>query len=357
MKNKVVVIEYAAGTDKGFDGFRPDTKPILKAIEEATSLETEIVFYIPNKKEQLFEYLVNNASCVISRINPGNLKQIDEYFQFLKNLANKQVIVHTHPDVMINLDFKDILFKLKDTVLGEKSTKFYQDFKEFKIDFPKVLNREKIRVLKTNYGSTGEGVYLISLNEDNTISSTEAVNNEKEHFSNLDEFLANFSLKFEEEEKDAVYFKNKKGFVSCKYLSRINEGEIRVLLVNDRPISVVHKKPQEGEFSATLFSGAQYKYEEPTLPKYKKVIDLTMQGLDEIKPYCKNEDFPLLWTMDYILDYDKQLNDIYVLSEINCSCVGITTQLEYARNIAKVFKTQAIDFKLDKDILLKKATY
>lgn len=143
MKNKVVVIEYAAGTDKGFDGFRPDTKPILKAIEEATSLETEIVFYIPNKKEQLFEYLVNNAYCVISRINPGNLKQIDEYFQFLKNLANKQVIVHTHPDVMINLDFKDILFKLKDTVLGEKSTKFYQDFKEFKIDFPKVLNREK----------------------------------------------------------------------------------------------------------------------------------------------------------------------------------------------------------------------
>lgn len=82
-----------------------------------------------------------------------------------------------------------------------------------------------------------------------------------------------------------------------------------------------------------------------------------MQGLDEIKPYCKNEDFPLLWTMDYILDYDKQLNDIYVLSEINCSCVGITTQLEYARDIAKVFKPQAIDFKLDKDILLKKATY
>jgi len=34
MEKKVFVIEYARGTDKGFDGFRADTKPILNAIEE-----------------------------------------------------------------------------------------------------------------------------------------------------------------------------------------------------------------------------------------------------------------------------------------------------------------------------------
>lgn len=351
MKTKVFIIEYAVGSDKGFDGFRPDTKPILHEIEKATSYETEVVFYVPNKKDKLFEYLKQNAFAVISRINPGNLKEIDEYFQFLSKLSKHNIEVHTHPDVMINLDFKDILFKLKDSYLGEKSTKFYQKYDEFQRDFPQVLKKEKIRVLKTNYGSTGEGVYLVCLNEDGTVTCTEAVNNEKEKFNCLDDFIIDFSWKFEQEDENAVYFKNKKGFVSCKYLKRINEGEIRVLLVKDKPISVVHKKPQEGEFSATLFSGAEYKYESATESKWEHVINLTLKGLKDLKPYCQNEDFPILWTMDYILDYDENQNDIYVLSEVNCSCVGITTQLQYAKELAKVFKKDTILENLDSKLM------
>lgn len=351
MRSKVFIIEYAVGSDKGFDGFRPDTKPILNEIEEATSYDTEVVFYVPNKKQKLFEYLKKHAVAVISRINPGNLKEIDEYFQFLNKLSQENIDVHTHPDVMINLDFKDILYKLKDTYLGEKSTMFYQKFDDFQRSFPYVLKEDKIRVLKTNYGSTGEGVYLVCLNEDNSVTCTEAVNNEKTYFKTLDDFITDFSWKFEEENESAVYFKEKKGFVSCKYLKRINEGEIRVLLVNSEPISVVHKKPQDGEFSATLFSGAQYNYESPNEAKWKDIIDLTLQGLKDIKPYCKGYDFPLLWTMDYILDYDENQNDIYVLSEMNCSCVGITTHLEYAKEVAKVFKKNSIFEDLDNSLI------
>lgn len=337
MRNTIYIIEYNKGSDKSFDGFRADTKPILKAIKETTAYETDIVFYRPKKSEQLLEFLQKNAFAVISRINPGNLKEVDPYFQFLKQLSTSGVQVHTHPDVMINLDFKDILFKLKNSALGEKTTMFYQDFIDFKTDFPTVIQREKIRVLKTNYGSTGEGVYLVSLKESGKVICTEAVNNEKVKFDSLEAFMDDFESKFEPEDTDAVYFKNKKGFVSCKYLNRISEGEIRVLLVNDKPIAVVHKKPQEGEFSATLFSGAKYYYEAPTEPKWKEVISLTMNGLDDIKELCQGQDFPLLWTMDYILDYDEQGADIYVLSETNCSCVGITTELQYAKEIAQVF--------------------
>jgi hypothetical protein len=122
-----------------------------------------------------------------------------------------------------------------------------------------------------------------------------------------------------------------------RYLERISEGEIRVLLVNNKAVSVVHKKPQEGEFSATLFSGAKYKYESPDEPKWKDVIKMTMDGLKDLKPYLRGQNYPLLWTMDYILDFDKNGNDKYVLSEINCSCVGITTELQYAKEVAKVF--------------------
>jgi hypothetical protein len=41
--------------------------------------------------------------------------------------------------------------------------------------------------------------------------------------------------------------------------------------------------------------------------------------------------------MDYILDYNEDGSDKYVLSEINCSCVGITSELQYAKDVAEVF--------------------
>ena len=47
-------------------------------------------------------------------------------------------------------------------------------------------------------------------------------------------------------------------FVDMRFLPRIVEGEIRILLVGEKPMFVVHKKPanKEDAFSATLFSGA-----------------------------------------------------------------------------------------------------
>ncbi len=338
MSKRVFVIEYSKGTDKSFDGFRADTKPILNAVSEVAKLPTEVVFYNPEKKDQLFDYLAQNALHVISRINPGNLKEVDGYFQFLKALSDKGVGIHTHPNVMKNFNFKDVLEKLKDTSLGEKTTKFYQKYEDFKAEFAEVVKKEKIRVLKTNYGSTGEGVYLVALQDDGSVVCTEAVNNEKEKFASLDVFIKEFEKNFEQEDPNAVYFKGKKGFVSCKYLSRISEGEIRVLLVKEKPVSVVHKKPQEGEFSATLFSGAQYKYDTPDDPKWADVIKLTHDGIKTLEPYLEGFDYPLLWTMDYILDFDEKGNDIYVLSEVNCSCVGITTELQYAKNVAEALK-------------------
>ncbi|GGD42056.1 hypothetical protein GCM10012288_15330 [Malaciobacter pacificus] len=336
-KDTIFIIEYSKGSDKGFDGFRPDTKPILNAICDATNFKTEIVFFKPNKKYQLLEYLKKNAHAVISRINPGNLKQVDEYFQFLKALSDSDIEVHTHPDVMINLDFKDILAKLKDTKLGDRESYFYHQFSDFASKFPNDLKKYGIRVLKTNYGSTGEGVYLVRLQDDGSIISTEAVNNEKYYYDDIHEFISKFEKNFEEDNEYAEYFQGKTGFVGCRYLERISEGEIRVLLVNDKPISVVHKKPQDGAFSATLFSGAKYNYESPNEEKWKDVVTLTIEGLKDLKPYLAGQNYPLLWTMDYILDYDENGNDKYILSEINCSCVGITTQLQYANEVAKVF--------------------
>ncbi|HHD77250.1 MAG TPA: hypothetical protein ENK97_00500 [Campylobacteraceae bacterium] len=339
----VIVIEYPKGSDKGPDQFRPDTKPIMKAIMKTAKCDGEVVFYTHKRRKALREYLLKvtegKEAIIISRINPGNLKNVDAYFQFLNRLSKSGMMIHTHPDVMINLDFKDILYKLKEKPFCDAQTQFYRSFEAFEDLFPVELKRDKRRVLKVNYGSTGEGVYLIQYKDDGSIISTEAVNNVKYYYDDMDDFLAAFEEKFDDDidEDELVYFKGKSGFVDCRYLPRISEGEIRVLIIKDKPVSVVHKKPQDGAFSATLFSGAKYAYDKPDNPKWRDIITLTLNAFEDIKPYLQGKEFPLLWTMDYILDYDDAQNDRYILSEINCSCVGITTEPELAAEVGKVF--------------------
>lgn len=342
--NYVILIEYPKGNDKGPDLFRADSKPILKAVQNSLDCDGEIVFYTHKRRKELKQYIIDALNgrdgIVISRINPGNLKRVDSYFQFLNELSKEGMQVHTHPDVMINLDFKDILYKLRDKPFCDSNTQFYQSYESFEETFPKELKRDKTRVLKVNYGSTGEGVYLVNSKDDGSIVSTEAVNNLKYYYDDMDDFLATFEEKFDDDidEDELIYFKGKSGFVDCRYLPRISEGEIRVLIINDKPISVVHKKPQEGEFSATLFSGAKYQYDKADNPKWRDIIELTVKAFKDIKPYLQGKNFPLLWTMDYIMDYNSDGSDRYILSEINCSCVGITTQLELAKEVGEVFQ-------------------
>jgi hypothetical protein len=68
-----------------------------------------------------------------------------------------------------------------------------------------------------------------------------------------------------------------------RFLPRIKEGEIRILMVGEHPIYVVHKKPADSHesFSTTLFSGAIYTYDEPE--KWKELVNFFISRLPQIK--------------------------------------------------------------------------
>lgn len=154
---------------------------------------------------------------------------------------------------------------------------------------------------------------------DTKIKCTEAVDNHVE-FRQLGEFLD-----FCEQ-----YIVGANGqLVDMRFLPRIKEGEIRILLVGTTPIFVVHKKPAEGadNFSATLFSGAKYTYDLPE--KWPALIKMFHEVVPTIAEKLGGLDIPLIWCSDFILDTDQDGNDKYILGEINCSCVGFTSQLEY----------------------------
>lgn len=331
---KVIFFEVQGGTDKGADGYRPDTMPMVNALKDLGQ-DAEIIFFEIEKREEIFNYVKDQAVAYVSRINPGNLPHEAEYFEMLRELCTAGVVGMPHPDAMIGYGAKDALVKLRHTSLVPEDTFAYYTIDEFKEIFPTSLTNGE-RVLKQNRGSTGEGIWRVQLVEplavgvttvplDAQIKCTEAKDNHVEYHA-LQDFMT-----FCEQ-----YIVGANGMlVDMPFLPRIKEGEIRLLMLRDKPVNVVHKKPAEDAdaFSATLFSGAQYRYDAPD--EWLELVQGFLTQLPEVTALLGGYDLPLIWTADFILDTDAEGNDTYILGEMNCSCVGFTSQLELAEDVAK----------------------
>lgn len=328
-RRRVVFFEAEGGSDKWLDGHRRDTQPIVFALK-ARGWDSEIIFYRDEWKDRILEYCSDRFDAYVSRVNPGNLAYGEsDYFDVLRELSERGILGMPHPDAMTSFGAKDALVKLRGTNFVPADTYAYYTQEEFVSQFPTSLSRGE-RVLKQNRGSTGTGIWRVSVEDerefeagtplplDTRVKCTEAVDNHVEHHA-LGEFMA-----FCEQ-----YIVGENGMlVDMRFLPRITEGEIRILMVGSDPIFVVHKKPAEGadSFSATLFSGAEYTYDSPD-----KWADLVSSFLAELPAICGTlgrDDIPLIWTADFILDTDESGGDKYVLGEINCSCVGFTSHLE-----------------------------
>ena len=231
---------------------------------------------------------------------------------------------------MIGYGAKDALVRLTSTDLVLDDTYAYYTVEELHAQFPQSISYG-VRVLKQNRGSTGEGIWRVEVVDerpyeagdklplDTKLKCTEAVDNHVEMYE-----LGDFMTFCEQ------YIIGENGMlVDMRFMPRIKEGEIRALLVGDFPIFVVHKKPVEGEdaFSATLFSGAKYRYDDPA--EWPELIDMFLHNLPEMTEKLGGYDIPLIWTADFMLDGAKDEVDRYVLGEINRSCVGFTTHLEH----------------------------
>lgn len=333
LKKHVVFFEVRGGTDKGPDGYRRDTMPMVNALR-ARGWSAEVIFYSVEKNDEIYEHVLKTADAYVSRINPGNLKEEREYFDMLRKLCANGVRGMPHPDAMLGYGAKDALVKLRETSLVPTDTYSYYDIETFKATFPKTLALGE-RVLKQNRGSTGEGIWRVQLvNPDDVkdgvvpgnaqIRCTEAKDNHVE-FHALDDFMT-----FCEQ-----YIIGENGMlVDMVFLPRIKEGEIRLFMLHRTPVNVVHKKPAShaDAFSATLFSGAQYRYDKPE--EWKDLVDHFLSQLDTVMEKLGGYDIPLIWTADFILDTNPDGSDAYVLGEINCSCVGFTSELSLANNVA-----------------------
>jgi len=367
----IPLIEARGGTDKDATGHRRDSIPIATQIAEQPSAHTCLVYFLDHTVDALASktnaalarFLLETASVLVVRVNPGTLSssaqaQLDN---MLGELANNGVRVMTHPDTIRLMGAKDSLTKIRDLECGLPDTEVYYTADAFAEGFRKSIVHHA-RVIKQNRGSQGEGIWICKLKGDEinlladgtVIASLDAVvelteaNDNHVEYHTVGEFLS-FCIDGRTD-GDCVWESSGTGryleggidagamLVNQRFLPRIVEGEIRCLMVGDNLLSIVHKKPSEGGVSATLQSGAVYTTYEPDHPKFEALVKSFRADLPRIMEAfgLEKEPLPLLWTADFILDYDEDGNDCYYVGEFNCSCVGITKDLQLAQDVAKV---------------------
>lgn len=333
MKRHVVIFEARGGSDKGKYGFRKDSKPIIESLADR-GWTSEIIFYSDENRGEIYRHTLEKADAYISRVNPGNLPSEVGYFQMLRELVSNGVEGLPHPDAMVAYGAKNSVERLRGTDIVPEDVYTYYDFDSLKENFPKRL-KNGVRVLKQNRGSAGEGIWRVEVLEPEKykkeipltakLKLTEAKDNHTEE-KTLQEFLE-FCIPYVEGDDGML--------LDMPFLERIVEGEIRILMLRDNIVNVVHKKPASTKdaFSATLFSGAKYRYDSPE--QWPDLVEVVRKSVPVIQKKLGNYDLPLIWTADFILDTDKKTGkDKYVLGEINASCVGFTTHLELSENIA-----------------------
>lgn len=357
--------------DKDEFGHRRDTLPIANALDQHSEIKTHsAVFQFLEESDgenkvavksnlALKRFLAMNAQGVIVRNNPGTLSALSQknFDDMLRELADAGLMIMTHPDVMSTLGAKDSLVKIKHLKCGLQDTYVYYDPEEFMKGFRKTIAFQP-RVIKQNRGSQGEGIWIVKLKDgnycdkygetmvslDTELVLMEAWDNHIEHHT-VGEFIE-FCIHGRSEHSGewtstgvGRYFDGGIAagsmMVDQRFLPRITEGEVRCLFVGSELVEIVHKKPREGGLSATLASGAIYTKYSPDDKKFAKLVEHLKEDIPRIMDAFDMADrpLPLLWTADYI--YGDTDDELYV-GEINCSCPGITQQLDIVPIIAKV---------------------
>jgi glutathione synthase/RimK-type ligase-like ATP-grasp enzyme len=374
----IPILGAAGGADKDPNtGLRRDSVPIAQAVvayydQQSNSTTTQSVViqcldeeegqneFAVRTNQAIYQFLSKRADGVIVRNNPGTLSPYTQtkIDSMLRRLSDEGVIIMSHPDVSQTLGAKDSLVKIKHLKSGLEDTEVYYDAQSFREGFMKSIAFQP-RVIKQNRGSQGEGVWIVKLKDetaycenygdsvvslDTELVLIEAYDNHIEYHTVAEfmEWCVNGRT-----DSSGTWTSTGRGqyfeggeearamLVDQRFLPRIAEGEVRCLMVGEELIELVHKVPKDGGVSATLESGAIYTKYSPDHPKFAKLVENFKHDIPRLMSAFnfENQPLPLLWTADYI---SGETDDDFHVGEINCSCVGITRQLNVADIMAKV---------------------
>lgn len=235
----------------------------------------------------------------------------------LRRIARKGVKTFTHPDTILKMGTKDILFQTQIMDWGSDVQR-YISFKDFDTLFLDSL-KTGIRVLKQYRGNGGDGVWKVELIQEfpprvDVLHAKRGSVNQQMPLTNFKELM-----------KD--YFVQNGHLIDQPYQERLADGMIRCYMSLNRVIGFGHQyvtalqTPQNNE---PLIPPPRYYHsnDKKDFQELRRLLEENwiseMQSLLDIP----TENLPLLWDADFLLGpKDSEDKDTYVLCETNVSSV------------------------------------
>jgi hypothetical protein len=291
----------------------------------ALGIEAEPAFYADDIVDQVREQLLRCDGVLVwvDPLSEGRDRVVLD--AMLRDVASKGVWVSTHPDVILKMGVKEVLYRTRHLGWGT-DTHLYREVGAFREEFPNRLRAAGARVLKQNRGNGGEGVWKIELaSESWQDRSIVRVLHAPRGSVSRDMRLADFMNRCE------AYFANEGCIVDQPFQARLPDGMIRCYMGADKVVGFGHQlintrmpPPPEGPDSeaaqpgprimhpaaAPEFRALRTKMESEWTPQMMQLLDIDAGSL------------PIIWDADFLYGpRDATGRDTYVLCEINVSSV------------------------------------
>jgi hypothetical protein len=241
----------------------------------------------------------------------------------LREVAASGVFVSTHPDIILKLGTKEVLYRTRDIGWG-CDTHLYSSMEHMRRELPRRLATGEPRVLKQYRGHSGDGVWKVALapsSGETLVHARHAKRGSIEEKIPLSEFF----------DRCEQYFSGAGRMIDQAYQSRLPEGMIRCYLVHGevagfglQAVNALHPAPPGGKPEDAPQPGPRL-YHPPTLAQFQPLKQRlesewvpAMQRLLGIE----TEQLPVLWDCDFLLGPKLESEDTYVLCEINVSSVS-----------------------------------
>ena len=281
-------------------------------------VQVDSVIYNDLLADQLATELLHYQAILVwvNPIEQGNdRKRLDA---LLMELSKKGCLVSSHPETILKIGTKDILYKTRDMDLGG-DVRQYASFDEFKERF--LLSAPQIRILKQYRGNGGNGVFKINTIDlkNNMIGITHAAGDEEERVVTETDLLA--LMKY--------YFANNGILIDQPWNANIINGMVRCYLTGAKVSGFGYQEinalyPSVGSQSIKpgkrfyfseqcgLFRDLKNIMESKWVPQIQKITSLPDNML------------PVIWDADFFINEinTQDSKEKYELCEINVSCVS-----------------------------------
>lgn len=288
----------------------------------AKGFEVQSVLYNDTWVDTLYTDLLN-FDAVLVWVNPieqgKDRRKLDA---LLVDVSHKGCFVSTHPEVIIKIGTKEVLYKTQNIGWVGK-TELYASYEDFVARFRESLNKSGTKVLKQYRGNGGNGVYKIvkgSTAEEVLVIHAKNGNEAKtfswqDFYTQFEPYFLNDGLLIEQAWNDHLANGMVRCYLSGNKVAGFGYQEINALYQLPTQESRTFLPPSKRYYftqNCGLFSDLKDIMENTWVPQLQKNLEIA------------NELMPVIWDADFFINHVNSniAHEKYSLCEINVSCVS-----------------------------------